>query len=173
MPERGFKYFPSPESSDDDEQIAYLFLHCSTAVKEWPRFRRELEETGAKTPKQCDDLEKNTFSIFRDVRDAIIIAIETGDATAMRVRRPRLLDRLVHAHTTMALQADTASLPEFRSMICPQIDRLPWSRRPDQGDFDKAIWEGKWNAPGDQMPADVTRVETLRNRRLHEMDGLL
>jgi hypothetical protein len=57
-------------------------------------------------------------------------------------------------------------------MICPQIDELPLSYRPDQGDFDKAVWEGKWNAPGDRMPAEVTHDQALSSRRAHDMDGL-
>ena len=79
MPEREFEYFPSPENDDDNERIAYQFLYCSSAVEEWPRFRRELEESGAKTSKQCDDLETNAINIFREVRDAILAAIEYDD----------------------------------------------------------------------------------------------
>jgi hypothetical protein len=170
VPERGFEYFPSPESSEDDERIAFLFLQCSIVVEEWPRFRLELEEAGAMTPKQCGDLEKNAISVFREVRDAMITAAETGESATMP--QSRLLDRMVHAHGTLALYADTPSLVEYRREICPQIDTLPWWRRPDQGDFNKALWEGTWNAPGDQMPAEVTGEETIRNWWAHETDGL-
>jgi hypothetical protein len=170
VPERGFEYFPSPENSDDTEVIAHQYLYCAVAVEQWPRFRRDLEETGAKSPRQCDDIERNAIDVFREVRDAIIAAIDTDNPAVMS--QPRLLDRMAHAHAFMALHADPASLPEYRSMICPQIDKLPWSYRPEQGDFNKALWEGKWNASGDQMPAEVTGEETLRSRRSHEMDGL-
>ena len=168
--ERGFEYFPSPENDDDSERIAYLFLYCSVAVDEWPRFRRRLEKTGAKSAKQCDDLQKNAIDVLREVRDEIITAIETDNLAVLP--QPRLLDRLAHAHAFMALHADPTSLPEYRRMICPQIDSISWSRRPDQGDFNKAVWEGKWNALAGQMPAEVTWEETLRGRRSHEMDGL-
>lgn len=170
VPELGFEYFPSPENDDDNERIAYLFLYCSAAVEEWPRFRRELEETGAKSSKQCDDLETNAISVFREVRDAIITAIDIDNPGVMS--QPRLLDRLAHAHAFMALHADPASLLEYRRMICPQIDRLPRSYQPEQGDFNRALWEGKWNEPADRVPGEVTLKETLRSRRSHEMDGL-
>jgi hypothetical protein len=170
MPEREFEYFPSPENEDDNEQIAYQFLYCSSAVDEWPRFRWELEESGAKTSKQCDDLETNAINIFREVRDAILAAIGSDDPAVMP--QARLLDRLVHAHAFVALHANPASLLEYRRMICPQIDSLPRSRQPDQGDFNKALWEGKWNASGDHMPAEITGEEAIRSRLSHEMDGL-
>ena len=86
--------------------------------------------------------------------------------------QPRLRDRLAHAHAFIALHADTASLVEYRRMICPQIDSLPVSSRPEQGDFNKALWEGKWNVRGDQMPAGVTLDQALQSRRSHEIDGL-
>jgi hypothetical protein len=88
------------------------------------------------------------------------------------ISQPRLLDRLTHAHAYMALHADPTGLPGYRRMICSQLDSLPATRRPEQGDFNKALWEGKWNEAGDQMPAEITSEETLRNRRSHEMDGL-
>ena len=170
MPERGFEYFPSPEDDDDNERIAYQFLYCSSAVEAWPHFRRELEESGAKTSKQCDDLETNAINIFREVRDAILAALDTDTPAVMS--QARLLDRLAHAHAFIALHADPASSPAYRRMICPQIDSLPPSRRPDQGDFNKAVWEAKWNASSDQMPAEITGEEALRNRSSREMDGL-
>jgi hypothetical protein len=169
VPERRFEYFPSPESSDDDEVIAYLFLHCSVAVDEWPRFRRELEVTAEKSSEQCDHIETNAIDIFREVRDTIASAINTNNMALMA--QPRLLDRLLHAHAFMALHADPASLAEYQRSICPQIDKLPGYFRPDQGDFNKAVWEGKWNSPGDQMPAEVTYRATLHNRWIHEHDG--
>jgi hypothetical protein len=170
VPERGFEYFPSPENDDDNERIAYQFLYCSTAVEKWPRFRRVLEESGAKTSKQCDDLETNAINIFREARDVIMAAIDTDNLDVMS--QARLLDRLAHAHAFMALHANPASLLEYRRMICPQIDSLPPSRRPDPGDFNKAVWEAKWNASSDQMPAAITGSEALRSKLSHEMDGL-
>ncbi len=170
MLERGFEYFPSPESSDDDEIIAYQFLYCASAVDEWPRFRRELEETGAKSPEQCDHIEKNAIEVFREVRDTILTAIDTNNLALMS--QSRLLDHMVHAHAFMAIHADPASLFEYRRQISPQIDALPPAHRPQPGDFCKAVWEGKWNLPGDRMPAEVTREETFRSWWLHEKDGL-
>ncbi len=170
LPEAGFHYFPSPESSDDNEIIANLFVYLSVAVDEWPGYRRWLEKTGAKSPRECDDIEANAVNVFREVRDAITMAINADNPALMS--QPRLLDRLTHAHAYMALHADPASLAGYRRMIYPQMDDLPKSLRPEQSDFMQALWEGKWNVPGDQMPAAVTREQTLRSWRLHEKDGL-
>jgi hypothetical protein len=169
VPERGFEYFPSPEIDDDYERIAYLILYCSEAVSEWLRFRRELEATGDKSPEQCDHIETHAIDVFREVRDTIATAINTDNMALMS--QPRLLDRLLHAHAFMALYADPASLAEYQRSICPQIDKLPGFLRPDQGDFNKAVWEGQWNSPVDQMPAAATYRATLHNRWLHEHDG--
>jgi hypothetical protein len=167
-PELGFEYFPSPESNDDAEVIWHLFLYCSIAVREWPRFRRELEASG-KSPEQCKHLETHAIAVFREMRDTIFAAIETGDMTPLS--EPRLGARFAHANAVLALVADPGNLPVYRRMLCPEIDSLPGSRRPDQGDFNQAVWEGKWNAPQSLTPAAVTRAEALRKRQLHEMDG--
>jgi hypothetical protein len=54
MLERGFEYFLSPEKGDGEERIAYAFLYCSTAVEEWPRWRREMRGAGAMSKeRQC------------------------------------------------------------------------------------------------------------------------
>jgi hypothetical protein len=168
-PEPGFHYFPSPESSDDIEIIAYQYLYCATAVDEWPGFRRWLEKTRAKSPKECDDIEANAVNVFREFRDAINTAGDTDNPALMS--QPRLLDRLTHAHAYLALHADHASLGGYRRMIYPQMDDLPDSSRPQQSDFLHALWEGKWNGVGDRMPAEVTRGETHRSSRLHARDG--
>jgi hypothetical protein len=163
MLEPGFESFPSPESSDDDEIIAYAFMYCATAVKEWPRFRRELEAEG-NPHKRCDNIEKHAIDVFREVRDAIITAIDTDKPAVMSV--PRLLDRLVHAHAILALYADTTSLPKYRQMLCPEL------RAEHQGDFNQALWGACWNDPAVESPADVTRKESLRNLRAHRKDGV-
>ena len=108
LPEAGFHYFPSPESSDDNEIIANLFVYLSVAVDEWPRYRRWLQKTAAKSPRECDDIEANAVNVFREVRDAITMAINADNPALMS--QPRLLDRLTHAHAYMALHADPASL---------------------------------------------------------------
>lgn len=170
LPEPGFHYFPSPESSDDSEIIAYQYLYCATAVDEWPGFRCWLEQTGKKSPKECDDIEANAVNVFREVRDAITLAINTDNPALMS--QPVLLDRLTHAHAYMALHANPASLAAYRRMIYPQMDDLPESLRPEERDFTQALWEGKWKGAGDRMPAEVTGEETRRNWWLHEKDGL-
>src|SRR6266567_2486974 len=107
-PERGFEYFPSPETEYDEERIAYLFLYYVAAVDEWPRFRRELEETGAMPREQCDHLERHVIDVFRVARDVMTIALDADNLALMS--EPRLLDRLVHAHTLLAMHADLTSL---------------------------------------------------------------
>jgi len=163
MLERGFKNFPSPESSDDEEIIAYAFLYCATAVEEWPRFRSELEAEG-RPPEQCDHIEKHAIDVFREVRDAIITAIDTDNMALMP--QPRLLDRMAHALAVLALYADTTSLAKYRQMICPEL------RAEHQEDFNYALWGASWNGPAVESPADVTRKESLRNLRAHQKDGV-
>ena len=170
LPERGFHYFPSPERGDDDEIIAHQYLYCATAVIEWPDFRRWLERTGANSPVQCELMERNAIDVFREVRDAILTAIETNNPAVMSQRR--LLDRLVHAHAYMALHANPAHVMEYRNMVWSQMTGLPLSDLPHKGDFMQALWEGKWNLPGNRMPAEVTREETRRISRLHARDGV-
>lgn len=170
MLERGFEYFPSPENDGDEERIAVAFLYCSTAVEEWPRFRRELEQTGAKSAKQCDDLEKNAIDVFGEIRDAIFFAIESDNLALLP--QATLLDRLVHANAFLALHADPASLLKYHGTILPQTDSLPQERRPQFGDFAQALWEANWNAPSDEMPGEITRRETFRHWMRHENDGL-
>jgi hypothetical protein len=100
----------------------------------------------------------------------IFNAIENDDLKLMS--SPRLLDRLAHAHCTLALFADSASLLAYRRMIYPQIESLPPSRRPQTGDFSQAIWKGKWNEVTDRMPAEVTFQQTRHFWCEHEKDGL-
>ena len=168
--EHGFEYFPSPETDSDEERIAYLFLYCAAAVEEWPRFRRELIERGAKSPKACDHLEKHAVDVFREMRDVMMAAMDTGNLAAMS--EPRLLQRLVHAHAMMALHADLTSLVGYRRMIDPDTDALSMSNRPRQADFLHALWEAKWNAPSALMPAEITRRESRRSWLRHKNDGL-
>ena len=58
--------------------------------------------------KSADDIEANAVNVFREVRDAITMAINADNPALMS--QPRLLDRLTHAHAYMALHADPASL---------------------------------------------------------------
>jgi hypothetical protein len=170
LPERGFHYFPSPESGDDNETIAYHYLYCATAVAEWPDFRRWLERTGANSPVQCEQMERNAIDMFREVRDTILTAIDTNNLAVMAQRR--LLDRLVHAHAYIALHANPAHLMGYRNMVWSQMNGLSLSDLPQRGDFIQALWEGKWNSPSNMMPAEVTRRETRRISRLHARDGV-
>jgi hypothetical protein len=165
VPGHAFEYFPSPESSDDEEIIAYLVLYCEAAVTQWLEFRHKLEETGAKSVAQCDQIEKHAIDVFREARDAIMTAIDTDNPAIMS--DPRLRDRLVHAHAYLALHADPASLVNYRRMICAGYD-LP----APLGDFMHALWEGKWNVDGDDVPSEVTRHETRRSWLRHEKDEL-
>jgi hypothetical protein len=165
-----FEYFLSPEAGNDEEIIANCFLYCTVAVDQWPQFRRDIEVTGELSRQQCDLIERNAIEVFKEVRDAIFNAIESDDLKQMSSLC--LLDRFAHAHCSLALFADSASLLAYRRMICPQIDSLPPSRRPQTGDFSQAIWKGKWNEMTDRRPTEVTFQQTLHFWRQHEKDGL-
>jgi hypothetical protein len=157
-PQPGFHYFPSPETSDDNEIIAMQYLYCATAVDEWPGYRRWLEETGAKLAEECDQIETHAIDVFREVRDAIMTAIDTGRPDLMS--EPRLLDRMTHAHAFIALHADPESLTAYRLMIYPQMEEHPEFVRPEHRDFVEALRGGKWVNSGDKMPSEITRGET-------------
>jgi len=109
-------------------------------------------------------------SVFRELRDKIAEAIDTNDLAL--ISDPRLGDRLLHASATLALYADPSSLLEYRRMILPELDGLPLSEKPHEGDFHRALWDGKWDTETDQLPSKVTLAETRRSRHLHENDGL-
>lgn len=170
LAEAGFHYFPSPDSDDDMERIAHLFLYCETAVQEWPGYRRSMEENGARSREQSDHIERHCVNVFRELRDKIAEAIDTNNLAL--ISDPRLGDCLLHASATLALYAEPSSLLEYRRMILPELDGLPPSEKPQEGDFHRALWDGKWNTETDQLPAKVTLAETRRSRHLHENDGL-
>jgi hypothetical protein len=158
VPEDGFHYFPSPDRDDDAERIAHLYLYCAMAVAKWADCKKRLFPDA----KRRSDAEQNSIAVFREVRDAIDAAIETNDVRS--IAAARLGERLEHACAYLALYADTASLAEYRSMICPETSLE------DQGGFESALWERKWNAPDVHSPIEVTRVEVgrLRLERLYE-----
>jgi hypothetical protein len=162
-PKPGFQYFPSPESSSDEEIIAYEYLYLAAAVEEWPGFRRWLEETKTKSPAECEQIELRAISIFREVLDAMTRAMDHDDPAAMPT--PSLLDRLVHAHALLAIHAEPASLTEYRKTIYPDMDTHPEYVRPEHADFVRALQDGKWLSSGARMPAEVTRAETRRKWR--------
>jgi hypothetical protein len=152
------------------ERIAHVFLYCETAVKEWPSYRRAMEDNGTRLREESDHIEKHCVNVFRDLRDKIAEAIDTNNLAL--ISDPRLGERLVHASATLALYADPSSLLEYRRMILPELDGLPPSEKPHEGDFYRALWDGKWDTETDQLPSKVTFAETRRSRHLHENDGL-
>jgi hypothetical protein len=171
MPEVGFHYSSSLESRDDNaDNIAHLFRYCSESVAKWPSFRRHVLTVGLKSPRQCDDIEKNAIDVFRDVRDVIFEAIDTNNLP--RLREPRLLQRLVLAHSYMALHADPASMGEYRNMVWSEMCQDSQAALPQTADFNKAVWESKWNEPANITPFEVTRRETGRHARVYLQDGL-
>jgi hypothetical protein len=113
--ERGFEYFPSPENGDDEERIAFSFLYCSTAVDEWPAFRRHLETAELKSARQCDEIEKNAIDVFREMRGVMSEAIETDNLP--RMREPKLLQRLMLAHAYLGLHANPAGLGGIPQLV--------------------------------------------------------
>jgi hypothetical protein len=171
MPERGFHYFPSPESrSNDLDNIAYAFLYCSTAVAEWPAFRQYLETTGLKSRLQCDQIEKNAINVLREVRDVMFEAIETDNLP--RMKEPKLLQRLMLAHAYLALHADPSSIGEYRNILWAEMPQGQQADFPPQEHFARALWEGKWNESADKMPLDVIRIETRHVSKAYFKDGL-
>jgi hypothetical protein len=150
MPERGFYYFPSPErGSDALESIAHQFLYCSTAVAEWSAFRQHLETTGLRSQLQCDQIEKNAIDVFREVRDVMFEAIETDDLP--RMKDPKLLQRLMLAHGYLALHANASAMGEYRNMAWAEMPQGQQANWPRPEHFAKALWEGKWNEPADNI----------------------
>jgi len=164
-PELGFEYFPSPETGDDQERIAYAFLYCSVAVKEWPKARRRLIKAGLKSAEQCDHIEAHAISIFRETGDRMLLAMETDDLGLMADARG--LERFTHAHALLASFADPKSLPEYRDMVFPNSESQPAQR-----DFNLALWEAGWDTRDGSMPTQVTRKRAVRHRHLRKMDGL-
>jgi hypothetical protein len=171
MPERGFHYFPSPESQSDDlENIAHAFLYCLAAVAEWLAFRQYLETTGLMSRLQCDQIEKNAIDVFREVRDVMFEAIKTDNLP--RMKEPKLLQRLMLAHAYLALHANASGMGEYRNMLWAEMPQGQQANWPRPEHFAKALWEGKWNEPADNMPLEVIRRETRRVSKAYSHDGL-
>jgi hypothetical protein len=168
-PELGFEYFPSPETSDGNENIAYAFLYCSVAVKRWPRARRRLIKAGLKSAEQCDHIEAHVISVFRETRDIMLLAIQTDNLGLMS--KPRVVERLKHAHALLALFANPGSMPEYRDMVFPPGGGDS-AGQPEQADFNIALWEAGWDTREGRMPAQVTREQAMGHRHSRAMDGL-
>jgi hypothetical protein len=162
--ERGFEYFPSPDTDGDHERIFYTFFYCSKAVRSWPRFRRRLIKAALKSTEQCDHIEAHVISVFREMRDAILRAMETGDSETMK--EPRLLERFECANALLALFANPGSMAEYRDMILGGS-----GKQPDQGDFNRSIWGAAWDRSEGAMAAQVTRAEAMDHGHLRDMDG--
>ena len=171
----GFEYFPSPENDTDEERIAYQFLYCARAVALW----QELSTSLFPEAIERERIEVNAINVFRDIRDAILEAIDTGNVGLMS--QTRLLDRMRHAHAYLALYADLDALTEYRRMIYGEIDHHPPGQRDAEdearnlhGSFLRALWEGEWNKPGGDQPVRVTRKETRKYRYdgIRKTDGL-
>jgi hypothetical protein len=163
-PAIGFEFFPSPEKDEDEEGIAYAFLYCTVAVREWPEARRRLIEAGYKSAEECGHIEAHAINVFREVRDIMFQAIESGNLSLMSDLR--LMQRFTQAHALLALYANPGGLPEFRDMILPSGEGGP-----SQADFNAAVWEAGWNARKGRTPRELTREQAMRHRRLRKKDG--
>lgn len=168
-PERGFEYFPSPETDDDQERIAHAFLSCSVAVGEWPRARRRLIKARLKSAEQCDHIEAHAISIFRETRDIMLSAIESDNLPLMA--DPRLLERFGHAHALLALFANPESMPGYRDMVFPPGGGDS-AGQPKLADFNTAVWEAEWDTREGPMPTQVTRKRAMSHGLSREMDGI-
>ncbi|HTS58994.1 MAG TPA: hypothetical protein VMH03_15730 [Terriglobales bacterium] len=158
-PELGLKWF---EILMDQESFRFLV----TITNDLPKRRRSIEAF-PKCPERdallaaCDGAQCKAIPVFLE-----FLELMCSDPWSVR-ENTALHDRLLHAYALMAvISDDSRSLPGFRDMICPDI------RYEQQGEFNLAVWEGKWNRPGEQQPSNVTREQTRRNWLRNENDGL-
>jgi len=177
MPELGLEYFPSPPDDGHwDTRLKALHEYYLGSRRKWMWRRRELEDRGA-DPEECDALERNVIAPYREMEQAIRVAIDTGDLAPMN--EPRLHDLLEHANAFVALYATSEDRAEYHSVICGPRGRFPRTLcdaegkiRDRQAAFEQAIFEAKWNESGAQQPSEVTRRETHGIYRAHAKDGL-
>jgi hypothetical protein len=146
------------------EQESFRFL--VTIINDLPKRRRSIEASPKSSQRgallaACDDAQRNAIPVFEEFLQAMCT-----DPWSVQ-ENTALLDRVLHGYALMAIVSDDSrSLPEFRGMICPDVGHE------QQGEFNQAVREGKWNTPGEQKPANVTREQTRRTWSRHENDGL-
>lgn len=161
-----------------------IFAHLFEAVEDFPRQRRAIEAE-PESPQWAQDLaacawaERNAIPVITEFLQGMCSDpwSALGDVDLRNVAaNTALIQRVVHAYALMAVLSDGGGRAELRQMLCP--DAISRARRQTeqeaeeaelQASFDLAIYEGKWNAPGERQPAAVTRKETSYGA--HKKDG--
>jgi hypothetical protein len=146
------------------------FAPFLAAVEDFPRQRRAIEAAPesperAQALARCDRAESMIIPAFTELLQGMC---SDPWATLGHVDKRNMdantavLQRVVLAHVMMAVFQGGGGLAELRQMLCPDAGAEL------QGDFEYAVWEGKWAKPG-PSPVTVTRQQT--HHGVHQQDG--